>query len=59
MKASQTPTREQMDAAIAAINDHGFDFRAPWECDMDDREREEFEGLQAAIAAALALSSPN
>jgi len=45
----------QMDAAIAVMNNHGFDIRAPWECDLDDREREEFEALRAAIEAAFAL----
>lgn len=47
-------TREMMDAAIEAMNFHGFDIRAPWQCDLDDREREEYVGLQSAIAAALA-----
>lgn len=45
-------TREQMDAAIAAINGYGFDISAPWECDQDDREYEKFCGLLNAIRAA-------
>jgi len=47
-------TRQQMDDAIKAINGYGFDFRAPWECDLDDREYEQFCGLLNAIRAALA-----
>ena len=46
-------TRKQMDAAIAAINGYGFDISAPWECDQDDREYEQFCGLLNAIRAAL------
>lgn len=46
-------TREQMDAAIAAINGYGFDISAPWECDQDDREYEQFCGLLNAIRSAL------
>jgi hypothetical protein len=48
-----TPTKSQMDAAIEAINEYGFDFRAPWECTLDDRELEHFKGLRAAITAAI------
>lgn len=46
-------TREQMDAAIRAINGYGFDFRAPWECDLDDREYEQFCGLLNAVRTVL------
>jgi len=45
-------TREQMDAAIQAIKGYGFDISAPWECDQDDREYEQFCGLLNAIRAA-------
>jgi hypothetical protein len=45
-------TPQQMDAAIAAINNYGFDISAPWDCDQDDREYEMFCGLLAAVRAA-------
>jgi hypothetical protein len=48
-------TRKQMDAAIAAINGYGFDISAPWECDQDDREYEQFCGLLNAVRAAVSL----
>lgn len=47
-------TREQMDAAIKEINNYGFDISAPWECDQDDREYEQFCGLLNAVKAAIA-----
>lgn len=46
-------TPQQMDAAIAAINNYGFDISAPWDCDQDDREFEMFCGLLAAVRAAI------
>lgn len=46
-------TRAQMNAALQAINNYGFDISAPWECDQDDREYEMFCGLLNAIRAAL------
>lgn len=46
-------SREQMDAAIEAINNYGFDISAPWECDQDDREFEQFCGLLSAVTAAM------
>lgn len=46
-------TPRQMDSAIAAINNYGFDISAPWECDQDDREFEMFCGLLAAVRAAI------
>lgn len=45
-------SRQQMDAAIAAINGYGFDISAPWEGDQDDREYEQFCGLLNAIRSA-------
>lgn len=50
-------TKEQMIAALAAINGYGFDISAPWECDQDDREFEMFCGVLAAITAALVGAS--
>jgi hypothetical protein len=47
-------TPQQMDAALAAINNYGFDISAPWECDQDDREFEMFCGVLAAVRAAIA-----
>lgn len=44
---------EMFMAAADVMNEHGFDVRAPWECDLDDVERERYEGLRAAIEAAL------
>lgn len=52
-------SREQMDAALVAINGYGFDISAPWECDQDDREFEMFCGVLNAVRAALALASPH
>jgi hypothetical protein len=46
-------TPQQMDAAIAAINNYGFDISAPWDGDQDDREYEMFCGLLAAVRAAI------
>lgn len=48
-----TPSQEQMQAAIDVLDDHGIDFRAPWQCDLDDSEKGRFEALQCAIQAAL------
>ena len=47
-------SREQVNAAIQAINGYGFNINAPWEGDQDDREYEQFCGLLNAIRAALA-----
>lgn len=46
-------TRQRLDVAISAFARHGIDFRAPWECDLDDLERERFDALCEAIAAAM------
>lgn len=35
-------------AAVTAFEHFGIDFRAPWECDLDDLERERFEAMVAA-----------
>ncbi len=45
--------RQQMNAAIGAISDYGFDISAPWDGDQDDHEFEKFCGLLAAVKAAL------
>lgn len=49
-----------VDAARAALYEHGIDIRAPWDCDLDDLEREHFNGLNAAVDAILsaALTPP-
>ena len=45
-------SRTQMEAAIEAINNYGFDISAPWQCDQDDREFEMFCGVLSAVLAA-------
>lgn len=52
-KAPDSPTQKQVQAAIDVFNDNGIDFRAPWECSLDDSERGRFEALQCAIQAAF------
>lgn len=47
------PTKAQLQAAIDVMNDHGIDFRAPWECTLDDQEQGRFDALKLAISAAL------
>jgi hypothetical protein len=36
--------------AADAMADHGIEIKFPWECDLDDREREMYEGLLACRA---------
>ena len=48
-----TPTKEQMEAARDAFARHGIDFRFPWECDLDDLERERYDALREALEAAM------
>lgn len=53
-----TLTQAEMQAAIDAINERcGLDIRAPWECSLDDRELEQFNGLCAAVAAAKRVAA--
>lgn len=42
-----------IDAAKDALQAHGIDIRSPWDCDLDDLERERFDGLCAAMTAVL------
>lgn len=51
-----TPTKEQIEAAAAVMNDHGINICLPWEGDLDDLERERFEALKDAISAAMDLN---
>lgn len=37
--------------AASAFDEHGIDFRMPWECDLDDLERERYQALLAACRA--------
>lgn len=46
-----------VDAAKDALREHGIDIRAPWDCDLDDLERERFDGLCAAVAAVLTFTA--
>lgn len=46
--------RARINAAIAAFSEYGIDFRAPWECDLDDLEHDRFVALCSALAAATA-----
>jgi hypothetical protein len=50
------PTRQQIEAAAKVMNSHGIDIALPWEGDLDDLERERYEALRDAIAAALTQS---
>lgn len=37
--------------AVEVFANHGIDFRLPWDCDLDDLERERFDALLAACRA--------
>lgn len=37
--------------AAAVLDEHGLDFRFPWECDLDDREAELYVALVEACRA--------
>lgn len=43
--------RIALSAAIKVMDEKGMDFRGPWECDLDDLERERFEALRDACRA--------
>lgn len=46
--------------AVKAFDEHGIDFRLPWDCSLDDLEQERFEALVKACRAyhrAMALTS--
>ncbi len=49
-----TEERVRVDAAIAVFSKYGIDFRAPWECDLDDLEHERFVALCSVLDAACA-----
>ena len=42
------------DAAKNVMEDAGMDFRAPWDCSLDDGERARYEALSAVIDEVLA-----
>lgn len=44
-------TRRHLEAAIDAFAKSGIDFRAPWQCDLDDLEQERFDALVRAVSA--------
>lgn len=50
MEPTNTEKHALVDAA-SAFEDRGIDFRMPWECDLDDLERERYEALLAACRA--------
>ncbi len=37
--------------AAAALEENGIEIRLPWECDLDDLERERYRGMLAACRA--------
>ena len=41
-----------LEAAAEVFASHGIDISLPWECDLDDLERERFDALDAALEAA-------
>jgi len=47
MDAEKNTTIEK---ARDILRKHGIDISLPWEGDLDDQERERFEGLKAAVA---------
>ncbi len=49
------PTRQQIEAAALVMNDHGIKIYLPWDCDLDDLERERYDALRLALAAAFSL----
>lgn len=51
--------RQRIDAARAKFAEHGIDFPAPWDGDLDDLERERFDALVKALeASALSGREP-
>lgn len=46
-----TAERHGLVDAAEVFGDHGIEFRFPWECDLDDREREMYEALLEACRA--------
>jgi hypothetical protein len=53
MASPSEPTKEQLEAAAAALEQHGINISLPWEGDLDDLEKERFDGLKAAVKAVL------
>jgi hypothetical protein len=47
-----THTPAQIEAAAKVFCDNGIEITCPWEADLDDVERERFNALVAALAAA-------
>ncbi len=47
---SQAEKHALVDAA-AVMEEHGVEIRFPWECSLDDRERELYEALVMACRA--------
>lgn len=46
-----TKEKHALVEAVSAFERRGIDFRMPWECDMDDLERERFQALVEACRA--------
>lgn len=44
------------EAFIKPLNDAGMDIRCPWECSLDDTERERYEAALTSFAVALSAS---
>lgn len=45
-------TQGEVEAAAAVLCDRGIEIKLPWECDLDDLERERYEALVAALDAS-------
>lgn len=48
------PLRGQLKTAIDVFAEYGIEFRAPWQSDLDDLERERFNALRSAVVAIAA-----
>lgn len=50
-RASEPKPREKaaIEAVINTFAEYGIEFRAPWQCDLDDLEAERFQALTAAL----------
>ena len=59
VRAASGPDRERiaLSAAIEIMSWHGMDFPAPWECDLDDLERERFDAFREACQVYALLTA--
>lgn len=51
MRELSDKEKHAMVEAASEMERHGIDARLPWECDLDDLERERFKALLSACRA--------